>query len=86
MRNILLALLMTLATQVGLLVPIKASARSHALQIFIQTCDYAKELVRTIMDKICSSRRLKYFMELDFGSRAIMKIVFDAYHTNQAEF
>ena len=37
------------------------------------------------MDKISSSGRLNYYMELDFGSRAIKEIVFNAYHINQAE-
>ena len=85
MRAILIALLMTLATQVGLFVPVKVLAESHALEISIQNCDYAKEFAQTVMEKKNSPRSLNFYNELKFSSPAIMEIVIDAYDTNQAE-
>ncbi len=85
MRTILIALLMTLAMQVGLFVPVKVSAGSHALENSRQNCDYAKELAQTVMEKKNSSRLLKFYNELEFSNPAIMEIVIDAYDTNQAE-
>lgn len=85
MRVIHIALLMTLILQFWLLMPLKIAAESHALEISIQNCDFAKELAQTVMEKKNSSRLLNYYEELGFSSPAIMEIVFDAYDTNQAE-
>jgi hypothetical protein len=85
MRTILIASLITLVTQVGIFIPIKAFSGSHALEISLQNCDYAKQVALTIMKKKNSSRLLNYYQELDFSSPAIMEIVFDAYDLDQAE-
>ena len=85
MSTILTASLITLVTQVGISVPIKAFAGSHAIEISLQNCEYAKQVALTIMKKKNSSRLLYYYQELDFNSPVIMEIVFDAYDIDQAE-
>ena len=84
-HTILAMLMITVVSQVGILLPVKAFSGSHALEISLQNCDYAKQIALTIMRKKNSSRPLNYYQELDFSSPAIMEIVFDAYDINQAE-
>ena len=84
-HNIMTMLIITVVSQVGFLLPVKAFSGSHALVISMQNCDYAKQIALTIMKKKNSSRPLNYYQELVFSSPAIMEIVFDAYDINQAE-
>ena len=84
-RKILAALMIIGVTQVGIFLPVKTFSESHALEISLQNCDYAKQIALTIMKKKNSSRPLNYYQELDFISPAIMEIVFDAYDIDQAE-
>ena len=85
MYTILTTLMITVMTHVVISVPVKAFAGSHALEISLQNCEYAKQVALTIMKKKNSSRPLNYYQELDFISPAIMEIVFDAYDIDQAE-
>ena len=85
MHTILTTLMITVVTHVAISLPAKVFAGSHALEISLQNCEYAKQVAATIMKKKNSSRPLNYYQELDFSSPAIMKIVFDAYDINQAE-
>ena len=78
-------LIITVVLQVGFLLPVKAFSGSHALEISLQNCDYAKQIALTVMKKKNSSRPLNYYQELDFSSPAIMEIVLDAYGIDQAE-
>ena len=82
---ILTVLMITVVSQAGTLLPVKAFSGSHALEISMQNCDYAKQIALTIMKKKNSSRPLNYYQELDFSSPAIMEIVLDAYGIDQAE-
>ena len=85
MRKILAGLMIIGLTQVGIFLPVKAFSGSHALEISLQNCDYAKQVALTVMKKKNSSRPLNYYHELDFSSPAILEIVYDAYNINQAE-
>ena len=84
-HTLLTILMITAVSLVGICLPVKAFSGSHALEISMQNCDYAKQIALTIMKKKNSSRPLNYYQELVFSSPAIMEIVFDAYDTNQAE-
>ena len=84
-HTLLTMLIITVILQVGFLLPVKAFSGSHALEITLQNCDYAKQIALTIMKKKNSSRPLNYYQELDFSSPAILEIVYDAYNINQAE-
>ena len=84
-HTILTTLIITVVSQVGVLLPVKAFSGSHALEISLQNCDYAKQIALKIMKQKNSSRLLSYYQELDFNSPAIMEIVYDAYNINQAE-
>ena len=77
--------MITVVSQAGILLPVKAFSGSHALEISMQNCDYAKQIALTIMKKKNSSRPLNYYQELDSSSPAIMEIVSDAYGIDQAE-
>ena len=85
MHTILTTLMITVATHVGISLPAKAIAGSHALEISLQNCEYAKQVAATIMKKKNSSRPINYYQGLDFSSPAIMEIVLDAYGIDQAE-
>ena len=82
---ILTVLMITVVSQAGILLPVKAFSGSHALEISMQNCDYAKQIALTIIKKKNSSRPINYYQELVFSSPVIMEIVFDAYDINQAE-
>ena len=84
-HTLLTILMITAVSLVGICLPVKAFSGSHALEISMQNCDYAKQIALTIMKKKNSSRPINYYQELDFSSPAIMEIVFDAYDINQAE-
>ena len=84
-HTLLTILMITAVSLVGICLPVKAFSGSHALEISMQNCDYAKQIALTIMKKKNSSRPLNYYQELVFSSPAIMEIVFDAYGINQAE-
>ena len=77
--------MITVATHVGISLPAKAFAGSHALEISLQNCEYAKQVATTIMKKKNSSTPLNFYQELEFSSPAIMEIVLDAYGIDQAE-
>ncbi len=84
-HTLLTMLIIAVVLQVGFLLPVKAFSGSHALEISLQNCDYAKQVALTVMKKKNSSRPLNYYHELDFSSPAILEIVYDAYNINQAE-
>lgn len=50
-HTILTTLIITVVLQVGVLLPVKAFSGSHALEISLQNCDYAKQIALKIMKK-----------------------------------
>ena len=60
-------------------------AGSHALEISLQNCDYAKTFAKTVMEKIKASRPLKYYQQINFTSPIAREIVLGAYETDKEE-
>ena len=51
MYTILTTLMITVVTHVAISLPAKVFAGSHALEISLQNCEYAKQVAATIMKK-----------------------------------
>ena len=56
-----------------------ASAGSHALEISLQNCYYAKKFAKIVMGKRKVLRPLSYYEQIDFVSPVAMEIVLEAY-------
>ena len=60
-------------------------AGSHALEISLQNCDYAKTFAKTVMEKRKDFRPFSYYEQINFTSPVAMEIVLEAYETSQKE-
>ena len=85
MYNLLIVLMITIASNLALFCPTKLFAEAHDLEISIQNCNYAKKVAQTIMKKKSASRLVNYYEKLDFSSLVVMEIVFDAYNIDMPE-
>ena len=56
-----------------------ASAGSHALEISLQNCYYAKKFAEIVIEKRKVLRPLSYYEQIDLASPVAMEIVLEAY-------